>query len=193
MTTDQEKPECHCDLRTKLVGDGCAVCNPEYAEDHQDDKPEGLPEPVGHIHDPEGYSGNVYTEAQILAVMQERNAAIELAEDRLHQMTEDRKQALDWRDGLAEANKRIAELEALVKQACESEAYAWKNAAAIDKSRMEEMAKRDAAEAALMAAKNEAIAEAFDELIATFYWDADGTWYRHKIQELAQEYREGKR
>lgn len=26
--------ECHCDMRTKLVGDGCAVCNPAYAADH---------------------------------------------------------------------------------------------------------------------------------------------------------------
>lgn len=26
-------PECKCSMRTKLVGDGCAVCNPQYAAD----------------------------------------------------------------------------------------------------------------------------------------------------------------
>ncbi len=26
---------CNCDMRTKLVGDGCMVCNPEYWEDHK--------------------------------------------------------------------------------------------------------------------------------------------------------------
>ena len=28
--------ECKCGLRTRLVGDGCNVCNPKYAEDHAD-------------------------------------------------------------------------------------------------------------------------------------------------------------
>lgn len=27
--------DCNCNLRTKLVGDGCEVCNPEYADDHK--------------------------------------------------------------------------------------------------------------------------------------------------------------
>lgn len=29
--------ECKCDLRTKLVGDGCEACNPELANDIQRD------------------------------------------------------------------------------------------------------------------------------------------------------------
>ncbi|WP_377706266.1 hypothetical protein ACFMKY_18105 [Pseudomonas protegens] len=29
-------PKCHCDMRTKLVGDGCAVCNPGLATDLQE-------------------------------------------------------------------------------------------------------------------------------------------------------------
>jgi len=26
--------ECKCDMRTKMVGDGCAICNPEKAIDY---------------------------------------------------------------------------------------------------------------------------------------------------------------
>jgi hypothetical protein len=36
MTTQPNTaPECKCDLRTKLVGDGCYVCNPRLAELHR--------------------------------------------------------------------------------------------------------------------------------------------------------------
>lgn len=27
-----KEKQCNCDLRTRLVGDGCEVCNPELAE-----------------------------------------------------------------------------------------------------------------------------------------------------------------
>ena len=33
-----EKPTCKCDLRTSLVGDGCSVCNPEYAAQFKEDE-----------------------------------------------------------------------------------------------------------------------------------------------------------
>ena len=36
-------PTCKCDLRTKLVGDGCEVCNPEYAKDHYDEPEPAVP------------------------------------------------------------------------------------------------------------------------------------------------------
>jgi len=35
---EQQQAVCQCSLRTKLVGDGCSVCNPEYAEDHEDEE-----------------------------------------------------------------------------------------------------------------------------------------------------------
>jgi hypothetical protein len=34
---NEEQKKCKCDLRTKLVGDGCDICNPELALDHARD------------------------------------------------------------------------------------------------------------------------------------------------------------
>lgn len=31
-----DSPECECGLRTRLVGDGCAVCNPQRVKDLSD-------------------------------------------------------------------------------------------------------------------------------------------------------------
>jgi len=34
---DDEK-KCTCNLRTKLVGDGCEICNPDYASQFKEDE-----------------------------------------------------------------------------------------------------------------------------------------------------------
>jgi len=42
-------PKCECSLRTKLAGDGCHICNPEYWADMlaaDDDTPKDLPDNV---------------------------------------------------------------------------------------------------------------------------------------------------
>lgn len=36
----QPEPECRCDMRTKLVGDGCEVCNPELAKELSEPQPD---------------------------------------------------------------------------------------------------------------------------------------------------------
>lgn len=38
VTSMSAEKECKCDLRTRLVGDGCEVCNPELARELEDDE-----------------------------------------------------------------------------------------------------------------------------------------------------------
>jgi hypothetical protein len=45
------KAECQCDIRTRLVGDGCAICNPELAAE--------MSEPVTGAVDETEYEGNL--------------------------------------------------------------------------------------------------------------------------------------
>jgi len=38
IQTVREIKKCKCDFRTRLVGDGCSVCNPEYAAQFKEDE-----------------------------------------------------------------------------------------------------------------------------------------------------------
>ena len=49
---------CKCDLRTKLVGDGCSVCNPDLARDLSEQPPDTQYEPFGEDGpDSDGFKG----------------------------------------------------------------------------------------------------------------------------------------
>lgn len=44
------EPACKCSLRTRLVGSGCAVCNPELAAELRQEKEQPAPEPVAWMN-----------------------------------------------------------------------------------------------------------------------------------------------
>ena len=48
LAQEQAEPICKCDLRTRLVGDGCEVCNPKLAAQFAQEQAEPVQEPVGH-------------------------------------------------------------------------------------------------------------------------------------------------
>ena len=50
LARKQAERVCKCDLRTRLVGDGCEVCNPELAAELAQERAEPVQEPVAWIH-----------------------------------------------------------------------------------------------------------------------------------------------
>lgn len=46
LAQEQAEPVCKCDLRTRLVGDGCEVCNPALAAELAQEQAEPVQEPV---------------------------------------------------------------------------------------------------------------------------------------------------
>lgn len=41
--------ECNCDMRTKLVGDGCQYCNPQYVIEHLTDERDELEKEIEQL------------------------------------------------------------------------------------------------------------------------------------------------
>ena len=81
---------CNCDMRTKLVGDGCSECNPEYARDMMPTLEEEIDDSELYFNDPKGLvftmpssTLTIQTKKRIINKVLDRVAA-ELKESALH-------------------------------------------------------------------------------------------------------------
>lgn len=73
--------KCECDLRTRLVGDGCRVCNPSLASEYADEAIEELRAVNADLLEAlEGFvcyhSGHCCLDAQLNAIMDKARSAI---------------------------------------------------------------------------------------------------------------------
>ena len=105
--------ECKCDMRTKLVGDGCSVCNPERYEPN--DLVSRLNEP--EVHYPHNFDTPKRANAILSSLCQEAADEIERLQDELASCTADLSREVSiGNDYLMQVNALKKDLAALKSQ-----------------------------------------------------------------------------